>query len=189
MSKKIIFPDLLKYPTVAAYRTAFPELRFNNSSYFRARKEQKKLAKAVEAEEERRHRSIVRGAIEAAVKEDNLTEENQLKKMVELATSQNIPIKSIMPAEDAIRISQRAIRSVKLAMVGQWQAAAWWLERVHPEIFAKREASTQSASIIGIRLEVHHRQAPALSKRDDVTRLSLPDVKNIKEKKTSRPWL
>jgi hypothetical protein len=39
-------------------------------------------------------------------------------------------------------IASRLERIGRAAQRGCWQADAWWLERVHPELFAKKERST-----------------------------------------------
>jgi hypothetical protein len=154
---RLIFPDLLNYPTLHAFRRENPALRFSDSAYYKERERQRKDTIIKEKQRQLHERSIVQKELNEVRIKSVEGQAEQLQRMMEQAKTQEIPIKTLLPLPDALAMSQRAITSLRMHMVTQWQAAAWWLERVHPEIFGKRETAPATASIIGIRLEVHHK--------------------------------
>ena len=179
VSAKTQFPNLLLYPSMRAFKTENPNFKFSTAAYYRELTRQKKEAIEKVENAEKNARSILKKEAEDIDTKSALTANDAIERMVALAKTQNIPLKSLLPVDEVMGTTHHALQSIKRHMVTQWQCAAFWLERVHPEIFAKRDAAPNAAAVIGIRLEVCQREVKAIPQATEATVIETKEIQQI----------
>lgn len=144
-------PDLTQYANYDQYLATNPQPKpLSRMSYFRYRRQQ--LTCAVSTPDK-----PVPTIAPAQTSKDNIdrlsvniTESGNNGR--ENETPINVRKNEYLTPEKEQQVTEQAVRTIEKHMVAQWQAAAWWLERVKADKFAKKEGSSALAGAIGIKL-------------------------------------